>query len=122
MLLERGFALADLLRREGRDEYAETVDELVTAVRQEQFVTIEQFAERTVFTPQIIRNLVENGRIEATKINDQYLISGELAAKMDELNAVLADLDEDRPPLTPEEAIEAFAEERKAWTWIGKEA
>lgn len=123
MLLEKGQELAELLRHEGRTNYAETVDQFIMVVSRQadMFVTTEQYAERLDVDHQTILNWIEKGWLNALQVEDHYFVSAELVAKVDIVDGMLDEIEAEYPPLSPEQAAELLTEDRKDWTWNGKE-
>lgn len=123
-LLTRGQFLTKSLRDEGRDEDAITVASLLNALkptRKSGYLTTGEVAKRLGLTRQTIVNWVNNGSLQGVRLGGRIMIPRTAMTKFDDLNAILADLDEDRPPATTEEINAALAPGRKDWTWVGKE-
>jgi len=123
-LFTRGQFLTKSLHDEGRADDAVTVASLLAALkptRKSKYLTTGEVARRIGVSRQTIVNWINRGTLAGTRIGGRFMISLAALEKFDELNAILADLDEDRPPATTEEINVALAPGRKEWTWVGKE-
>ena len=123
-LFTRGQFLTKSLRDEGRADDAITVASLLAALkpaRKSNYLTTGEVARRIGVSRQTIVNWINRGTLAGTRIGGRFMVSRTALEKFDELNAILADLDEDRPPATAEEINAALAPGRKDWTWVGKE-
>lgn len=122
-LLTRGQQLAKTLRTEGRANDAALVDALVTALDQydtAELLTVEEVSQQVGANRQSVIKWVKQGWLEGVYVGKHLLIPASAMKKLEELNTILAALDEDRPPATNEEIAAALQPNRKDWTWIGK--
>lgn len=124
-LLTHGQQLAKTLRAEGRVNDAALVDALVTALDQydtAELLTVEEVAQQVGANRQSVIKWVKQGWLEGVYVGKHLMIPASAMHKLEELNTILAALDEDRPPATDEEIAAALQPTRKDWTWIGKTA
>lgn len=122
-LLTRGQQLAKALRTEGRANDAALVDALITALDQydtAELLTIEEIAQQVGVNRQSVVKWIKQGWLEGVYVGKHLMIPASAMRNLEELNSVLAALDEDRPPATTEEIAAALQPDRKDWTWIGK--
>ncbi len=121
-LFTRGQFLTKSLRDEGRADDAVTVASLINALdltRKPKYLTTGEVALRIGVTRQTIVNWINRGTLAGTRIGGRFMVAPAALEEFDELNAIFAALDEDRPPATAEEINAALAPGRK--DWIGKE-
>jgi excisionase family DNA binding protein len=122
-LLTHGQQLAKTLRTEGRVNDAALVDALVTALDQydtAELLTVEEVAQQIGANRQSVIKWVKQGWLEGVYVGKHLMIPASAMRNLEELNSILAALDEDRPPATDEEITAALQSNRKDWTWIGK--
>lgn len=122
-LLIRGQQLAKTLRTEGRASDAALVDALVTALDKydtAELLTVDEVAQQIGIHRQSVIKWVKQGWLEGVYVGQHLMIPATAMRSLEELNSILAALDEDRPPATDEEIAAALQPDRKDWTWIGK--
>lgn len=122
-LLTRGQQLAKTLRTEGRVNDAALVDALITALDQydtAELLTVEEIAQQIGVNRQSVVKWVKQGWLEGVYVGKHLMIPASAMNRLEELNTILAALDQDRPPATNEEIAAALQSDRKDWTWIGK--
>ena len=122
-IIELGQTLADTLRQEGRSQEADIVIQLIDKVESElpTMLTTGQVAKRIGVSRQTVVNWVDRGWMEGKRVGGRIMIPASVLDGMDELDEILAIVDADRPPFTNDEARDILTEDRKHWTWIGKE-
>lgn len=119
-LLPRALSLVESLRSEGRGQEADTVQTLTTVLSS--FITLDEAAQRIGLPQNVIEKWIAEDSIPSVQVDNAILIPVESLVKFDELNSILAALDEDRPPATDSEIEAALAADRQEWTWRGKES
>jgi excisionase family DNA binding protein len=122
-LLDRGQSLAQTLTDEGRMNDAQTVSALLEALKpaaRPEYLTTGEVARRIGISRQSVVNWVKKGWLDGVRLGGRIMIPANTLTDLDEILAVEALLNEDRPPATIEEINEALAPGRKDWTWIGK--
>lgn len=118
-LVPKALSLVKSLRSEGRSQEADTVQTLTTVLAR--FVTLDEASKRIGLPSNMVKKWIAEESIPSVQIDDTIVIPVESLVQFDELNAVLAALDDDRPPATDTEIEAALAQERQDWTWRRKE-
>ena len=117
-LLARGRALVRTLRREGRQADAQTVDALLAAADAgAPWLTTGEVARRVGVSRQTVVNWVKKGLLPGVRLGGRTRIAPAALARFAQLEGLLDTLDTDRPPATPDEAVEAVRRTRQGWTW-----
>ncbi len=107
-LLARGQALANDLRREGRDQDAEVLQTLLSVAERDvepgRYLTTGQVATRLGVSRQTIVNWIKRGVIPGVRLGGRLVIPAQVLENFAPLENLLNELDNDRPPLSAEEA------------------
>ena len=124
-VLTRGRALAKDLRREGRDDDAQTIDALLQAVEAVEetahYLTTGQVGGRLGVSRQTVVNWIKKGLLPGIRLGGRFMVPSTALTRFARLENILDDLDAEREPAKPDEIIELVGRERKEWTWLGKE-
>ena len=108
-LRRRGQKVISKLRGEGHDNEAETVAEMVTALKQPRLFTLEQTAELLNLRIGLLKHLHRNGKIEVIDVDGQLAISEKTFAKLREPIAGSLDL-----PIIPQDELNVVVAEVRA--------
>ena len=130
-LLRRGQRLARTLQQEGRQAEAQTVaamlGRLPAATPQEDaaaniWLTTGAVAKRVGVSRQTVVNWVNKGILPGRRVGGRTLIASDALTRFAHLEAILDDLDAERPPATSEEAAASVAQSRRGWSWQDPDA
>jgi len=124
-LLEKGYALESNLRQEGREQDADTIHSLITIAEQDlaqgKYLTTGQTAARLGVSRQTIVNWVNRGLMPGVRMGGRLIVPLTAFERFAPLEALLDTLDEEHPPLSPQEAARVVAEGRGEWHWQERE-
>ena len=125
-ILSHSQALAQQLRREGRVEGAEVVEELQPTGEEQtsrsEYVSVDEAAQRLGISPQTVAKWVKRGFIRGVMLDGRLAVSLISLARPEGVARLLDIIDTDRPPATAEEINQALRAERDTWNWIDRDA
>jgi excisionase family DNA binding protein len=123
-LINQGENLARDLRREGRRVDAQTVDDLLQVIaaggdeiESAPFLTTGEVAQRVGVSRQTVVNWVKRGILPGGRLGGRTLIAPAALRRFAKLEAILDELDAERPPATPDEAAKSVQQTRKRSHW-----
>jgi excisionase family DNA binding protein len=116
-LLARGQALAEDLRREGRGQDADVLQSLLVVAEQQvdsaRFMTTGQVAARLGVSRQTVVNWIKRGVIPGVRLGGRLVVPLSVMERFAPIEQMLNELDDELPPLRPEEAVSLVATDRE---------
>jgi len=120
-LIARGQALADDLRQEGREQDAQVLQSLLSVVEDEvrpsRYYTTTQVAERLGVSRQTVVNWIKRGVIPGARLGGRLVVPLSVMERFAPLENLLNELDNERLPLSDEEAAGAVENSWGNWRW-----
>jgi excisionase family DNA binding protein len=115
-ILTRSKHLAQSLRREGRVEDADVIDQLVQTVEQQakrsEYATTGDVAKRLGVSRQTVVNWIKRGFLPGVKFGGRLVVPQSELQRVEELARLLDIVDAEQPLDTPEEIDGALQKER----------
>lgn len=124
-LFARGQALADDLRREGRNQDAEVLLSLLVVAEKQvdtiRFLTTGQVASRVGVSRQTIVNWIKRGVIPGVQLGGRMVVPSSAMERFAPFEEILNELDDELPPLSPEDAARVAGADREGFRWRDQE-
>ena len=121
----RSQSLAQQLRREGREEDALVIDMLLQNVQGERssaaYATTTEVAKRLGVSRQTVVNWIKRGWLPGVKLGARLVVPASALAKLEDVERLLAIIDDGGAPYPTEEQLRILHEDREQWTWVGKD-
>ncbi len=130
--LTRAQRLARDLRRQGRDDDAQTVDALLKTIDEcgessaaaqdtPRYLTTGEVGQRLGVSRQTVVNWIKRGLLPGVRLGGRLMVPAAVMDRFSRLERILDDMDAEREPGQPSEIVELVRRGREGWTWPGKE-
>jgi excisionase family DNA binding protein len=120
-LIARGQTLANDLRREGREADAEVLQTLLSLAERDvapgRYLTTGQVAARLGVSRQTVVNWIKRGVIPGARLGGRLVVPNRVLERFAPIEKLLDELDNERLPLSGEEAAELVGSDREGWQW-----
>lgn len=120
-LIARGQTLANDLRREGREADAEVLQTLLSLAERDvapgRYYTTGQVAARLGVSRQTVVNWIKRGVIPGARLGSRLVVPNRVLERFAPIEKLLDELDNERLPLSGEEAADVVGSNREGWQW-----